>query len=68
VLDVTPEAREKLVELGYEPSLGARPIKRTILQKLQDPLAEALLGGTIPDGSRVLARLDGDQFVFEKVG
>ncbi len=67
VLDVDPAAREKLVDLGYDPMLGARPIKRTILQKLQDPLAEALLSGSIADGSRVRARLEGENFVFEKV-
>lgn len=68
VLEVEPEARDKLVDLGYEPTLGARPIKRTILQKLQDPLAEALLNGSLTGGSKVRVRLDGERFVFETVG
>ena len=36
-------AKDKLVELGYEPAFGARPLKRAILKKLQDPLAEEIL-------------------------
>jgi ATP-dependent Clp protease ATP-binding subunit ClpB len=65
-LELDEAARDKLVELGYDPMLGARPIKRTILQKLQDPLAEALLGGSFPEGSTVKVRVEGERFVFEK--
>jgi ATP-dependent Clp protease ATP-binding subunit ClpB len=65
-LETEPAVRDKLVDLGYDPMLGARPIKRTILQKLQDPLAEALLEGGIADGSTVRVRLDGERFVFDK--
>ncbi len=65
-LEAEPAVCDKLVDLGYDPLLGARPIKRTILQKLQDPLAEALLGGGFADGSSVKVKLDGERFVFEK--
>ncbi|HVJ13982.1 MAG TPA: AAA family ATPase [Polyangiaceae bacterium] len=65
-LELEPAVCDKLVDLGYEPMLGARPIKRTMLQKLQDPLAEALLGGGFADGSTVRVKLDGERFVFEK--
>jgi ATP-dependent Clp protease ATP-binding subunit ClpB len=54
VLEVTEAAKQRLVELGYQPALGARPLKRTLLKELQDPLAQALLaappsaaGGTV---------------------
>jgi ATP-dependent Clp protease ATP-binding subunit ClpB len=65
-LEVAPEVRARLVDLGYDPPLGARPLKRTILQKLQDPLAEALLSGSYPDGCTVRVKLDGETFIFEK--
>lgn len=42
-IDVEPSAIEKLVELAYDPALGARPLKRTIARLIQDPLAEGLL-------------------------
>ena len=42
-LDVTLAAKKQLVELGYEPALGARPLKRAILREVQNPLAEAIL-------------------------
>ncbi len=65
-LEVEPAVRDRLVDLGYDPLLGARPIKRVILQKLQDPLAEALLSKGFEENSTVKVRLDGDKFVFEK--
>ena len=42
-LELTEAAKDALVELGYEPAFGARPLKRAILKKLQDPLAEEIL-------------------------
>ncbi|RLB50533.1 MAG: chaperone protein ClpB, partial [Deltaproteobacteria bacterium] len=42
-LQVSDAAKDQLVDLGYEPAFGARPLKRVILKHLQDPLAEALL-------------------------
>jgi len=59
-LDVTDAAKSLLVELGYEPALGARPIRRTILRHLQDPLAEALLTARIPNRSTVLVDRNDD--------
>ena len=52
-LALTPGAKDRLVQLGYEPSLGARPLKRAILRELQNPLAETRSspGGT-PAGRR----------------
>jgi ATP-dependent Clp protease ATP-binding subunit ClpB len=58
-LELSEAAKDRLVELGYEPALGARPLRRTVLRHVQDPLAEALLRGEIVDGSTV--RVDVDQ-------
>jgi ATP-dependent Clp protease ATP-binding subunit ClpB len=50
-LDLTDAAKRWLGRVGYDPVYGARPLKRAVQRYLQDPLAEKLLGGEIPDGS-----------------
>ena len=54
----------KLMEAGYDPAFGARPLKRAIQRLIQDPLALALLDGTIQPGSTVRASLQGDEIVL----
>ncbi|HYD25477.1 MAG TPA: ATP-dependent chaperone ClpB [Croceibacterium sp.] len=53
VLDLTDAARRWLGRVGYDPVYGARPLKRAVQRYLQDPLAEKLLAGEVPDGSTV---------------
>ncbi len=53
-LDLTDAARRWLGRVGYDPVYGARPLKRAVQRYVQDPLAEKLLAGEIPDGSTVL--------------
>ncbi len=53
VLELTDAAKRWLGRVGYDPVYGARPLKRAVQRYLQDPLAEKLLGGEIPDGSTV---------------
>ena len=53
VLELTPAAERWLGRVGYDPVYGARPLKRAVQRYLQDPLAEKLLGGEIPDGATV---------------
>jgi ATP-dependent Clp protease ATP-binding subunit ClpB len=52
-LSLKPDARAWLAERGYDPTYGARPLKRVIQKSLQDPLAEAILAGHILDGQPV---------------
>ena len=52
-IDLTDAARRWLGRVGYDPVYGARPLKRAVQRHLQDPLAEKLLGGEIPDGHTV---------------
>jgi ATP-dependent chaperone ClpB len=52
-LDLTDAAKRWLGRVGYDPVYGARPLKRAVQRHLQDPLAEKLLAGEIPDGSTV---------------
>jgi ATP-dependent Clp protease ATP-binding subunit ClpB len=53
VLDLTDGARAWLGRVGYDPVYGARPLKRAVQKYLQDPLADAILRGEVPDGSTV---------------
>jgi ATP-dependent Clp protease ATP-binding subunit ClpB len=53
VLDLTDAAKRWLGRVGYDPVYGARPLKRAVQRHLQDPLAERLLAGQIPDGATV---------------
>lgn len=57
-IEAEPAVLEKLVELGYDPGLGARPLKRVIARFIQDPLAEALLGGRYSAGQTIRIGLD----------
>ncbi len=52
-VDLDAKAREWLANAGYDPVYGARPLKRVIQRRLQDPLAHLLLEGKIADGSKV---------------
>ena len=57
-LVVTDDVRAKLAADGYEPAFGARPLKRVIQRELADRLAEAVLSGTIAEGTTATATLD----------
>ena len=57
-LEATPAARERLAELGYDPEMGARPLRRTIQQKVEDPLSETLLTGEVAEGATILVDVD----------
>jgi ATP-dependent Clp protease ATP-binding subunit ClpB len=65
-LSLSDKAKDALVDLGYEPAFGARPLKRAILKKLQDPLAEEILAGGYVGGGTLKVDLDGESFVFSK--
>jgi len=58
-LDLSDGARQWLSRVGYDPVYGARPLKRAVQKHLVDPLADMLLAGNVPDGSRVQVD-DGD--------
>lgn len=52
-MEITDKAKEKLVEEGYDPAYGARPLRRAIQRMVEDPLAEDLLTGKYPAGSQI---------------
>jgi ATP-dependent Clp protease ATP-binding subunit ClpB len=63
-LQLTDAAKELLIEAGYDPVYGARPLRRTIQQKVLDPLALNVLAGEFHEGDVVIADVEGDNFVF----
>ena len=52
-LELSDAAKRWLGRVGYDPVYGARPLKRAVQRYVQDPLAEKLLAGEVPDGSAV---------------
>jgi len=68
VLELDEEAVHWLAEKGYDPVYGARPLKRAIQKHLQDPLAEKILAGDIPDGSIVKVTAGSDRLLFSPRG
>ncbi|KAA1179244.1 ATP-dependent chaperone ClpB [Rhizobium tropici] len=63
-LDLDDDARHWLANKGYDPVYGARPLKRVIQKYVQDPLAEQILSGQIPDGSLVKVTSGSDRLLF----
>ncbi len=62
-LDVTDAFKERLVEEGYNPSYGARPLRRAVMRLLEDSLAEEVLSGRIKDGDNALVDIDDNKKV-----
>ncbi len=54
VIELTEEAKELLVEKGYDPAMGARPLRRAIQRFIEDPLADFVLGRQLETGSTIL--------------
>jgi ATP-dependent Clp protease ATP-binding subunit ClpA len=65
-LGVTDAAKQVLAREGYDPTFGARPLKRTIQRLVQDPLALKLLEGEFSEGDTVTVDAEGDQIVFHR--
>jgi ATP-dependent Clp protease ATP-binding subunit ClpB len=66
-LELTDAARAWLGRVGYDPVYGARPLKRAVQKYLQDPLADKILSGEIPDGSVVRVDEGDGQLVLTPV-
>jgi ATP-dependent Clp protease ATP-binding subunit ClpB len=63
-LELTDAARDALVEEGYDPQFGARPLKRTLQRRVQNPLAVRLLQGTVQSGQTVTVDHRNGEFTF----
>jgi ATP-dependent Clp protease ATP-binding subunit ClpC len=68
-LSVTDAFKERLVDEGYNPSYGARPLRRAVMRLLEDSLAEEFLSGRIGEGDAAVVDIDADkQVVIRKQG
>jgi ATP-dependent Clp protease ATP-binding subunit ClpA len=54
------------VEKGFDPTYGARQLRRTIQKHIEDPLAEAIVRGQVPESARIEVDVDGANFVFRE--
>ncbi len=63
-IELTNNAKDLIVQLGFDPAFGARPLKRVIQHKIADPLASQLLAGSIQDGDHILVDVLGDSLTF----
>ncbi|MDH1443152.1 ATP-dependent chaperone ClpB [Pseudomonas sp. GD03721] len=63
-LELTPEALDKLIAVGYDPVYGARPLKRAIQRWVENPLAQRILAGDFAPGAVVHAKVEGEEIVF----
>jgi len=64
-LTLTDGAREHLIQVGYDPAYGARPLKRAIQKEVETPLARMLVSGEVRDGKKVLVDVRSGELKFE---
>jgi len=64
-VEVTDQAKLLLAELGWDPSFGARPLKRVVQQRIENGLADKILKGEVLDGSHVIVSAAGKTFTFQ---
>jgi ATP-dependent Clp protease ATP-binding subunit ClpC len=64
-LVLTTNAKERLIELGYEPSLGARPLRRTVQREIEDEISERILTGDIQSAQDIKVDFVAEAFTFE---
>jgi len=67
-LEVTPAALAEIAREGHDPAYGARPLKRAIQQKIQNPLASEILRGTFPEHETVQVDFRDGEFIFDPLG
>ncbi|WP_428557066.1 ATP-dependent chaperone ClpB [Pseudomonas edaphica] len=63
-LELSSEALDKLIAVGYDPVYGARPLKRAIQRWIENPLAQLILSGSFIPGTSVAATVENDEIVF----
>jgi ATP-dependent Clp protease ATP-binding subunit ClpC len=63
-LELTTKAKERLMEIGYEPSLGARPLRRAVQREIEDRISEQILQGELKNSSHILVDFANGEFTF----
>ena len=63
-LELTSRAKERLMEIGYEPALGARPLRRAVQREIEDRISEQILQGELKNSSHIVVDFDNGEFTF----
>jgi ATP-dependent Clp protease ATP-binding subunit ClpC len=63
-LELTDAAKKRLMEIGWEPSLGARPLRRAVQREIEDKISEQILQGELKNSSHIKVDFVGGEFVF----
>jgi len=63
-LELTTKAKERLMEIGYEPALGARPLRRAVQREIEDRISEQILQGELKNSSHIVVDFEAGEFVF----
>jgi ATP-dependent Clp protease ATP-binding subunit ClpC len=63
-MTVSDDAKKELIRLGWDPTMGARPLRRAVQQSVEDPLSERILQGELLPGQNVDVGFDGTEFTF----
>ena len=66
VINITPSALELLAEMGYDPEMGARPLRRVIQQNIEDAFSDALLAGEFEDGDMIVVDAVDDEITLHR--
>ncbi|MBO8457578.1 MAG: ATP-dependent chaperone ClpB [Spirochaetes bacterium] len=65
-LEITPEVKQYIAKVGYDPLYGARPLKRAVQNELENPLAKEVLSGRFIEGDSIVAKKGENGIIFEK--
>jgi ATP-dependent Clp protease ATP-binding subunit ClpC len=63
-LELTTKAKERLMEIGYEPALGARPLRRAVQREIEDRISEQILQGELKNSSHIIVDFANGEFTF----
>ena len=65
-IELTPAAQDRIVDIGYDPAFGARPLKRAIRRELQNPIATKILENSFTSGDKIIVDCVDDKLTFNK--
>ena len=64
-IEVTEAAKQHLIKIGYDPALGARPLRRAVQREIEDRLSEKIMRGELSNSSHIVVDLTDGEFVFD---
>jgi ATP-dependent Clp protease ATP-binding subunit ClpC len=64
-VELSDDAKDKLIEIGFDPTLGARPLRRAMQREVEDRLSEKILHGELESGDHVKVGVENGQFTFD---